>query len=460
MATVDKTFLDLTGLQNYDGKIKEWANSANQVAFKSALLSADGNNLYLYKKANAILGTDTPDATIGLGGGDLATKLAALATVCGATWDSEHSEYDITLDSDFPSATVHTIVDAVNALMGKIKILNGDDTTAGSVAKSIKDAVGGLDVAEFPLYSVNSSILSIAGIKEVDGKIAKGDNSVSLAKIAMTGNSADASYDNTTSGLTSANVQAALDEIAAQSAGGVASKTIWFTDDSAGQSDYAKVYKIYQGENAPDAATNPAVLKGTINVPKDKVLQDASIVDITYNAGHLYDGVTDVTELIVGTGGTATADDAGKYLKMEMQNVDDPLYVNLQTFVDVYTVESGAAEIQLAINNHEISASVVTIDGSKIIYKAETSAGAGDGETVKQALTRLDAAVSVTDSVNYKVKAGIDALDVSEFALGNINGSIICIGGLKEVDGKISKGSGDGITIAPIPDANINALFS
>ena len=123
---------------------------------------------------------------------------------------------------------------------------------------------------------------------------------------------------------------------------------------------------------------------------------------------------------------------------MEMQNVDD----------------------QLAVNNHEFSATVVKVNGDKVIYKAETSSGAGDGETVNQALTRLDGLDSVANSVAYKIKNAIEGLDVSEFALGNINGSIISIGGLKEVDGKIAKGEGDGITIAPIAEANINALFS
>ena len=92
---------------------------------------------------------------------------------------------------------------------------------------------------------------------------------------------------------------------------------------------------------------------------------------------------------------------------MEMQNVTDPLYVNLQTFVDTYTVASGATEVQLALNDHEFSASIVAVDGSKVVYKTETSAGAGDGETVKQALTRLDGNSSTTGSVSKKIADAI-----------------------------------------------------
>ena len=48
MSDVNKTFLDLTGLTDYDAKIKEWANSVEQIAFKTALTDANNNYLYLY----------------------------------------------------------------------------------------------------------------------------------------------------------------------------------------------------------------------------------------------------------------------------------------------------------------------------------------------------------------------------------------------------------------------------
>ena len=317
-----------------------------------------------------------------------------------------------------------------SGLQDAIDILNGDDSTTGSVAKAVKDL----------------------------------DNQ--LADVAKSGNAEDVAYDNTTSGLTSDDVQAAIDELAEASAGGVASKTIYVTDESSGQSDYAKVYKIYQGTNAPDAQEDPAVLKGTINIPKDKVLKDSSIVTITFSENKLWDGATDVTALIKGSD-TPTAADAGKYLKMEMQNVDDPLYVNLQTFVDVYTVASGATEIQLALNDHELSASVVSIDGSKIVYKAETSAGAGDGETVKQALTRLDADDQTTGSARKIAKdaadAAVAALDtVSDVALATNNsstGAVTFTGSMAEADGVIEAGTADNIVFTPVTNAEIQALF-
>ena len=318
-----------------------------------------------------------------------------------------------------------------SGLQSAIDTLNGGDTTAGSVAKAVKD----LDDT--------------------------------LAAVAKSGDADDVAYDNTTSELTATDVQAAIDEIAAASAGGVASKSIWVHDDSSGQSAYAKVYNIYQGENdyvaeRTDGKTNPT-LKGTINIPKDKVLQDSSVVDITFSENKLWDGATDVTALIKGSE-TPTAADAGKYLKMEMQNVTDPLYVNLQTFVDVYTAESGATEIQIDITNHVVSASVVAIDGSKIIYKAETSAGAGDGENVKQALTRLDGSDSTTGSVRKIVKDAIEGLDTSSdvalYSHNSSTGAVTFTGSLAESDGIVGAGSGDNVIFTPITSSEIAALFA
>ena len=337
-------------------------------------------------------------------------------------------------------------------------------------ANAASAAVGALDVSEFALTSVSGSILSISGIKEVDGVISKGSNSVSLAKVAMTGAAEDVAYDHTSSGLTATDVASAIDELAEASSGGVASKTIWGHDDSAGQSDYAKVYKIYQGENdyvkdRTDGKANPT-LKLTINVPKDKVLEDAAIVDITFSSNKLWDDDVDVTALIKGSE-TPTAADAGKYLKMEMQNVDDPLYVNLQTFVDVYTVESSATEVQLALNDHEFSASVVAIDGAKIGYKAESSAGAGDAENVKQALTRLDGADNVNGSVRKIAKdaaaAAVGALDTSsDVAIASNDsstGAVTFAGSIAEADGIIEAGSADAVIFTPVTQAEIEALF-
>lgn len=103
--------------------------------------------------------------------------------------------------------------------------------------------------------------------------------------------------------------------------------------DATPTSGYAATYHL----------TADGVNTGTaIDIPKDMVVESGSVVDITYDNGHLYDGATDVTEIIKGEGGTATAADAGKYIKLTLANAtDDTLYIKATDLVDIYTAGNG-----------------------------------------------------------------------------------------------------------------------
>jgi hypothetical protein len=265
----------------------------------------------------------------------------------------------------------------------------------------------------------------------------------------------------------------AIKNYISSSAGG---KAVYITETAGSSSDaFSKRYGIYQGSGSA-ASPVPAEKISDIDIPKDMVVESGSVVDITFNStdGKLYDGATDVTEIIKGAGGTATAADAGKYIKLIIANATSSvLYIFAKDLVDIYTVEQNATEIQLAISSaNVISATVVSIDGSKIIYKTETSAGAGDGETVKAALTRLDGSDSTTGSVAKKVKDAIGALDTSSdvavaaYTAGSGSGQaqtadvITLTGSVKEEDGIIAAGTADTITLSTITNAQISSLFS
>ena len=169
-----------------------------------------------------------------------------------------------------------------------------------------------------------------------------------------------------------ANVEAVLNELHHQAK----DMTIWFVDATTSSSPYAKVYEIYQGENAPDALTDPATLIGTINLPKDMVVEDGSVVDITFDDtdNSLHDGAVDVTDLIIPTGGTATAADAGKYIKLVIQNVDDPLYIAAKDLVDIYT-GGDTAEASVAVDNsNEITVTINKVSATKVIYREAADA--------------------------------------------------------------------------------------
>ena len=102
---------------------------------------------------------------------------------------------------------------------------------------------------------------------------------------------------------------------------------------------------------------------GTINIPKDLVVSSGSVV-----VGNWVNGV--FTESASGT---------GKAVKLVIANQEDPIYINVQDLVDVYTAAQGATEIQLAISNtNEISATLVKEVRDKIdnaIPKVSGAAG-------------------------------------------------------------------------------------
>ena len=120
-------------------------------------------------------------------------------------------------------------------------------------------------------------------------------------------------------------------------------------------SSVAKRYILKQGPSGSQTTI------GNIDIPKDMVVSEGTVVDITYDDGKLYDGATDVTEIIKGAGGTATAADAGKYIRLTISNATtDKLYIAAKDLVDVYTAQQNATQVQLAIDsNNVISATIV-----------------------------------------------------------------------------------------------------
>ena len=309
-----------------------------------------------------------------------------------------------------------------------------DELLKTYVGEQIDTAVEALDTAsDVTIASKTGKAVTIAGsIAEADGIISAGSaTNVTLADVASTGAAEDVAYDNSSSGLTATKVQAAIDEVAQASAGGVDSKTVYLQDESAGQTEYAKVYKLYQGANAPDAQTDPATLVGTINIAKDKVVQDGHLVTVT--SGIDSDGDT------VPAG---TAD--GTYVKLTLQNVAQPIYINVSDLIDAYTGGT-TAEATVAISaTNEITVTINTIDGAKIAYT--------DNETVKAALTRLDGADTTTGSVAKKIKDAVEALDTSsDVVIASKSGDVVTLkAGISETNGIIAQGAGSDITLAAV----------
>ena len=170
-------------------------------------------------------------------------------------------------------------------------------------------------------------------------------------------------------------------------------------------SGVAKRYTVAQG------ASGSQTTIGTIDIPLDMVVEEGSVVDITYNSedGKLYDGQTDVTAKIKGEG-TASASDAGKYIKLIIANSSsDVLYIAAKDLVDVYTAEQNAAQVQLAISNNVISATIVA-----------GSIGATElDSTVNASLAKADSAIQSVAEGATNGTVAVDGTDVAVHGLGS-----------------------------------------
>ena len=126
---------------------------------------------------------------------------------------------------------------------------------------------------------------------------------------------------------------------------------------------------------------------GTINIPKDLVVSSGSVV-----VGNWVDGV--FTENASGT---------GKAVKLVIANQSEPIYINVQDLVDVYTAQKGAAEIQITISNtNEISATLV----KSVRDKIDNAIPKVSGATGKVAQFKSDGSL---ESSSFEIKKSVPA---------------------------------------------------
>lgn len=148
-------------------------------------------------------------------------------------------------------------------------------------------------------------------------------------------------------------------------------------------SNYAQVYTIKQG----------AKEVGKINIPKDKVVESG--------------------EIVVNPEGQA----AGTYIKLGLQNVETPLYINVGDLVDVYTVQGSAAQVQVAISDtNVISATIVagSISATELATDAVVTAKIKNGNVTKEKLdSSVQTSLGKADTAYQKPNTGIAKSDLA-----------------------------------------------
>lgn len=196
------------------------------------------------------------------------------------------------------------------------------------------------------------------------------------------------------------------------------------TINNPASSTYAKVYEFKQlGQTI-----------GTINIPKDMVVQSGTVE----------------TKTEAGAWG-----EAGTYIRLVLANAENsPIYINVGDLIEYVTAGSGENDaIQISISaDHKVTATVK--DGSITlamlasgvqaeINKAHTHANKAEldkiavGDKAKWDNMQKNA----EDYADTKIAEKIATLDGSAIASAEADGKISVLTGVEEVDGKISKKS-------------------
>lgn len=161
----------------------------------------------------------------------------------------------------------------------------------------------------------------------------------------------------------------------------------------------AKSYTIKQGETTV----------GVIDIPKDMVVSSGEVVELVE--------------------GQVEGKPAGTYIKLTLANAQEPLYINAADLVDVYIAEAGATQVQLAIENNIISATIVagSIGTAELADNAIVTAKIADANVTKAKLSAevqasLDKAdASASDADLTAAKNRITAL---EGKVGDAEGTV------------------------------------
>lgn len=225
----------------------------------------------------------------------------------------------------------------------------------------------------------------------------------------------------------------------AVSAGGTAA-AITVEEKTSGLSDgVAKAYVLKQGDNAV----------GTINIPKDMVVQSG--------------------EVVVNPAGQT----AGTYIKLTLANAtNDVIYVNVGTLVDVYKAKASAAQVQVAIDSatREISATIVagSVTATELAANAVTTAKISDGNVskaklsteVQASLNKADAAADDATTKANQALADAKAYADSKVAGVDLTGIATNASDIDKLEESLAEGGATANAIAEAKQAGVDAQAS
>lgn len=179
----------------------------------------------------------------------------------------------------------------------------------------------------------------------------------------------------------------------------------------------AKSYTIKQGD----------VTVGVIDIPKDLVVESGEVVS------------------------NPEGQEAGTYIKLKLANVEEPLYINVGSLVDIYKAKANAAQVQVAIDSatREISASIVaeSITATELAADSVTTVKIADKNVTKAKLSEeVQTSLGKADVAEANAKAHAD--DLNEAMDERVQAIETALGSEGSVDSKIATAKQEAIDAA------------
>ena len=431
MATT-KQYLDYQGLSTYDGLLKKYIDSANTLGIKNVVWDETTEQIFFFRDSTKSAPEDS----------DFKVKISSSAVKAL----NERVGIDKVLNAYQEKANLTEI----------LNVLTGDDKTAGSVAKLLKDAIEALD-GSATIATVADGVVTIkAGVVETNGVIANSEGAadIVLKKVATTAKAEDINVDGKKVETAEGVVGYELPAGTAQATAEHLASEIATVDAAVKALDTASKVTVEKLEAAEEGYVASYVVKqngksagATINIPKDYLVKKAELKTCTV-------ADTPVAGYKVGD----------KYMDFTINTVEGSgneshIYINVNELFDAYTSGSEVGDtVVVTVNNanNKISADITdgTIARAKInaafekniadVEKTHAAAAEGSGTKYKTVAEEINDKVVTLDSTKEQIANPADA-DGTGLALKAV-----------EENGVITEISG---SIDTVTENQINSLF-